>query len=191
MRLKLILYLTLFFEKARALCKGLFMNLIGLKFSKKQGFRVGSHSVITLYTKKSEMIIGSNCYFRRNCSVIVSDGKLTIGDNFFMNNFSSLNCMGQIDIGNDCLFGEGVKLYDHNYDYRKADGKPFNKKGHRKGFIKIGNNCWLGSNCVVLMNVTIGDNVIIGANTVVYKDVPAGTILVNKQDLQSVAHQGN
>jgi len=41
------------------------------------------------------------------------------------------------------------------------------------------------------MNVTIGDNVIIGANTVVYKDVPAGTILVNKQDLQSVAHQGN
>ena len=52
MRLKLILYLTLFFEKARALCKGLFMNLIGLKFSKKQGFRVGSHSVITLYRQQ-------------------------------------------------------------------------------------------------------------------------------------------
>jgi len=179
------------YERLRGWRKYSYLRFFGLKIKKKGGFRFGAYSDIILFTSKSFLNFGSNCYIRKNCSVVVSDGKLTIGDNFFMNNFSSLNCMGQIDIGNDCLFGEGVKLYDHNYDYRKADGKPFNRKGHRKGFIKIGNNCWLGSNCVVLMNVTIGDNVIIGANTVVYKDVPAGTILVNKQDLQSVAHPGN
>lgn len=143
---------------------------------------MGRFSRLKMYTKNSVLKIGRSCYLRDFCSIVVSDGHLTIGDNFFMNNHSSLNCMGSIEIGDNCLFGEAVKLYDHNYDYRKQNGLPYNQKGHRRGKIKIGNNCWLGSNCVILMDVTIGDNVIIGANTVVYKDVPSNTVLVNKQD---------
>lgn len=184
MRIKLFLYCSLLFERTNGMLKFFFLRLLGCNICKDGSLRIGRNSSITLFTQKSVLLIGKNCYFRKFCSVVVSDGRLKIGDNFFMNNHSSLNCMGEIEIGDNCLFGESVKLYDHNYDYRKNDGLPFNKKGHRRGKISIGHNCWLGSNCVVLMGVTIGDNVIVGANTVVHKDIPSGTILVNKQDWQ-------
>jgi acetyltransferase-like isoleucine patch superfamily enzyme len=45
------------------------------------------------------------------------------------------------------------------------------------GAIKIGHNCWIGSNTVILQNVTIGDNCVIGANNLIYKSVPANTII--------------
>ena len=184
MRIKGIIILTFFIERLRGYFAILVFIFSGMNAKAKSGLRMGRLSGINIFTKKLTLLIGKNCYFRKFCSVVVSDGRLKIGDNFFMNNHSSLNCMGEIEIGDNCLFGEGVKLYDHNYDYRKDNGLPFNKKGHRRGKISIGNNCWLGSNCVVLMGVTIGDNVIVGANTVVHKDIPSGTILVNKQDWQ-------
>ena len=190
MRIKGIIILTFIIERMRGYYAMLFFIISGMNVNVKSGLRMGRLSGITIFTKKSTLLIGKNCYFRKFCSVVVSDGRLKIGDNFFMNNHSSLNCMGEIEIGDNCLFGESVKLYDHNYDYRKNDGLPFNKKGHRRGKISIGHNCWLGSNCVVLMGVTIGDNVIVGANTVVHKDIPSGTILVNKQDWQFREYAG-
>lgn len=190
MRIKLILAFSLLCEKIRGFVKVYILKLAGCAITHSGIPRIGHLSGIRLYSKKSVLQVGKKCYVRKFCSIIVSDGKMRIGDNFFMNNYSSLNCMGDIEIGNNCLFGEGVKLYDHNYDYRKVDGLPVNQKGHRRGKIRVGNNCWIGSNSIVLMNVTIGDNVIIGANTVVHKDVPAGTILVCKQDLQSKMTDG-
>lgn len=188
MRIKAILYLSLFVERLRGICDILFFKMAGMNVVAKKGLRLGRLSRINIYTNKSALHIGKDCYLRKFCSVVVSDGKMKIGDNFFMNNNSSLNCMGEIEIGDNCLFGEGVKLYDHNYDYRKNDGLPFNKKGYRRGKIIIGDNCWLGSNVIVLMGVTIGNNVIVGANTVVHKDIPSGTILINKQDWQPREH---
>ncbi|MHA3047347.1 acyltransferase [Riemerella anatipestifer] len=72
------------------------------------------------------------------------------------------------------------RIYDHNYQYTKG------KVEHHiftKAPIKIGKNCWLGSNVVVLKGVTVGDNVIIGAGCTIYKDIPANSIVVNKQEL--------
>mgnify|MGYP000801826272 FL=1 len=40
--------------------------------------------------------------------------------------------------------------------------------------ITIGDNVWIGGNCVVMQGVTIGDGTVIGAGSVVTKDVPAG-----------------
>ena len=42
--------------------------------------------------------------------------------------------------------------------------------------IKIGNNCWIGANVVILPDVTIGDNSVIGAGSIVTKDIPANVI---------------
>ena len=40
------------------------------------------------------------------------------------------------------------------------------------GSISIGNNCWIGANCVITKGVTIEDGAIIGAGSVVTKDIP-------------------
>ena len=53
------------------------------------------------------------------------------------------------------------------------DGQSMDKMGR----IKIGNNCFLGAESVVLGGVTIGDNVIIGTRSVVTKDIPSGYVV--------------
>jgi len=183
MRVKLYLYITVIAEILRGFLFSLFYKCLGVSFTTKGVIRISSGSRFKMFSKKSVFIFGKKNYIRRNCSIILGDGILRIGDNFFMNNYSSINCLGMIEIGDDCLFGEGVRLYDHNYDYRSGKDITINKKGHQKGFIKIGNNCWLGSNTVVLMNVRIGNNVIIGANNLIYKDVPDNSIILAKSDI--------
>ena len=42
--------------------------------------------------------------------------------------------------------------------------------------ITIGDNVWIGGNCVVMQGVTIGDGTVIGAGSVVTRDIPAGVI---------------
>jgi len=44
--------------------------------------------------------------------------------------------------------------------------------------ITIGEDCWLGGNCVVLPGVTIGKGVTVGAGSVVTKDVPDDVVVV-------------
>lgn len=87
-----------------------------------------------------------------------------------------------ISIGDGTIFGENVKVYDHNHCYKNPD-VPIKEQGFSSAPINIGNHCWIGSNVVILKGVTIGDNCVIGAGCIVYKDVPSGTIVVNKQDL--------
>ena len=84
--------------------------------------------------------------------------------------------MGEIEIGMNNIFGECIKIYDHNHIYNKMEGL-ISEQGFKIGKIKIGDNCWIGSNCIILNNVTIGDNVVIGANNLVHKSVPSNTVV--------------
>lgn len=105
-------------------------------------------------------------------------GNVCIGKNCFFNEYCSLTAMEKITIGNDCIFGENVHIYDHNHCY-KDKTRTIKEQGFYTEPIKIGNNVWIGTNAVVLKGVTIGDNSIIGAGSVVYKDIPADSILLS------------
>ena len=74
-----------------------------------------------------------------------------------------------------------MKVYDHNHCYKDVT-MPIKDQGYTSAPIKIGRHCWVASNVVILKGVTIGDNCCIGAGCVVYKDVPEGTTLINRQD---------
>lgn len=80
------------------------------------------------------------------------------------------------------MFGENVKLYDHNHRFTDKQIN-FKDQGFKVGSIKIGDNCWIGSNVTILCNVSIGDNVVIGANCLIYKSIPSNTVVKNKNDL--------
>ncbi|WP_245539688.1 hypothetical protein [Riemerella columbina] len=47
------------------------------------------------------------------------------------------------------------------------------------------------TNCIILKGVTIGDNSIIGAGCIIYKDVPANSIIINKQELLDINNRHN
>ena len=108
-------------------------------------------------------------------------GFVLIGDNVFFNNGCSINCIERIEIGGDCIFGENVSLYDHNH--RFAGAEPISKQGMKSAPIKIGSNCWLGTNVVVLKGVTIGAGCVIGSNVVVSSDVPPGCLVTQDRSL--------
>lgn len=143
-----------------------------------RSFRFGAYSTIQMQSGTSKAVFKRGVYFRNYCSVLCSDnGKLLLGENVFFNNYCSINCLHEITIGNNSIFGEGVRLYDHNHEFYDKDKLIINQ-GMKYGSIVIGDNCWIGSNTVILPNVTIGNNVVIGANNLIYKSIPANTVVM-------------
>ncbi|WP_042720199.1 acyltransferase [Flavobacterium sp. B17] len=160
-----------------------------LKKHKKVSFndiRLGNYNHFILAPDIKILKIDHSASLRNFIHIFVGEkASLEIGKNFFMNNFCSINCLESISIGDNVLFGENVKLYDHNHSYETTPNFKIHLNQFNTEPITIGNNCWLGSNVTVLKGVTIGDNSIIGTGCVIYKDVPSNTILMNRQELIS------
>ncbi|MBB4806628.1 acetyltransferase-like isoleucine patch superfamily enzyme [Chryseobacterium defluvii] len=149
-----------------------------------KNIRLGAGAGFVLDKDLEKLSIGHSADFRNYISILVlKNATLEIGDRFFMNNFCSINCMEYISIGDNTLFGENVKIYDHNHAYETTPVFKVHSSEFTKAPVKIGSNCWLGSNVTILKGVTIGDNCIIGAGCTIYKDIPANTRVINKQDL--------
>ena len=143
------------------------------------GKRFSINSDITLTT----ISIEEQVWIRDDFKVrIGNNGKLKIGNNCFFNNNCSINCLNDIEIGNYCQFGENVSMYDHNHGYRDKD-KLISEQGYNIGAIKIGNNCWIGSNVVILKAIEIGDNVVIGTGCIIYNSIESDSIVINQQNL--------
>lgn len=115
---------------------------------------------------------------RGRISVNINGGELICGDNVFFNRGVSLNCRSHISVGNNSMFGEDVKIYDH--DHERYQGKilltSFNCKA-----VTIGSNVWIGSNVIILKGVNIGDNVVVSAGSIVTKSLPSGSVLIQKR----------
>ena len=109
--------------------------------------------------------IGKNFKFRKSLIInIDSKGRLEIGDNTYFNNYCSINCHKKITIGNNNLFGENVKIYDHNHIFNNKNinmEKAFNDKE-----IFIGNDNWIASNVMILSNTKLGNRNVVAASTV-------------------------
>lgn len=81
---------------------------------------------------------------------------------------------GSVIIGNDVLFGPEVMLTAASYDYNQ--GSPVTSQPMSEADVRIGNDVWLATRCIVLPGSTIGDGAIIAAGAVVKGDIPAMAI---------------
>lgn len=129
--------------------------------------------------------VGKHVTFRNRFNLAIESGRVEIGNNVFFNNDCSITALENIVIGDNCIFGENVKLYDHNHKYKNKNELIYNQ-GFSTGKITIGKNCWIGSNVVILKGVTIGDNSVIGAGVVLFKNVVSDAVVINKQQLEEV-----
>ena len=109
-------------------------------------------------------------------------GGVKIGKHCFFNNYCTLASRAGITIGDGSIFGENVKIYDHNHCYKDTN-VPIKDQGYTSAPIMIGKHCWIGSNVIILKGVTIGDNCVIGAGCTIYKDVPDNSVVINQQNL--------
>ena len=114
--------------------------------------------------------LGYKNYFTRFTNIEVYGGLIEFGNNVFFNKNCNIVCRQKIKIGNNCLFGPNVSIYDHDHGTLLSQGTFFEQEFYSEE-IKIGNNVWIGTGAVILKGVTIEDNVVVGANAVVTKNL--------------------
>lgn len=139
----------------------------------------GNWNVFQINSKAS-LIVGNNVICRNFENFHVSSGKLILHDGVFVNNSCSFNCMERIEIGNGTMMGEGVRFYDHDHVYT---AEKIEKWQWTTVPIRVGRDCWIGSNVTILKGVTIGDDTVIGAGCLIRNDVPANSVVYNDGNL--------
>ena len=82
---------------------------------------------------------------------------------------------GDISIGDNVIFGPGVKIFSENHSFKLFE-KVFRLQEEIRNKVVIGNNVWIGSNSIILPGVTIEDNAVIAAGSVVNKNINNGTL---------------
>lgn len=128
----------------------------------------------TIYGTKLD--IGKKVTWRRGFMIMKDrDAVIRIGDNCFFNNDCTIAANVLVEIGNGSLFGENVKIYDHNHRFKESI--PIKNQGFSNGTVHIGNHCWIGSNVVILKGANISDNCVIGAGSVISGFIPEGSIV--------------
>lgn len=125
---------------------------------------------------RNKLVLGRNVTFRKSFTLLIDkNAQVHIGNRVFFNNYCSVVSMNNIFIGNDCIFGENVKIYDHNHRFN-VKGKVISEQGFKTAPIIIKDNCWIANNVVVLKGVTIGENSVIGAGCIVEEDIPPNSV---------------
>lgn len=133
----------------------------------------------------SRLVLKKHILLRKRININLSDdASVSIGEGTFFNNDCSINAHGKIIIGDDCLFGEGVKIYDHNLIFNTSE--KINKQSFNVGSVEIGDNCWICSNAVLLKGTKIGNNCVISAGCIINREIPANSLVRNISSQQVI-----
>lgn len=160
----LINFIRLIFKKVFSASK--IRGSLVQSFSKNTELRFGKKSLVTL---------GKNIQSDGFCRIIAgNNANLNIGSHTYFNNGCVISAMKSISIGNNCLFGPNVMVFDNNHMFTSKNGVSYE---HKCDDITIGNNCWLAAGVIILKGTTIGDNCVIGAGCKVCGNIPNGTIV--------------
>lgn len=97
-----------------------------------------------------------------------------VGRDIIINYNVTILDIAPVHIGDWCLIGPNTLIATVNH--------PISPAGRRKRLgigkpVTIGNDVWIGGNCVILPGVTIGNNVIVAAGAVVSHDIPNNCIV--------------
>lgn len=106
---------------------------------------------------------------------------LVMGDHSSIGPHGYVGCSGRIVIGSNVMFGPKCSLFAENHVFSDID-TIIKSQGVKQKGITVEDDCWIGSNVIILDGVTIGKGSVIGAGTLVTKDVPAGSIVIDKRN---------
>lgn len=106
---------------------------------------------------------------------------LTMGEHSSIGPYGYVGCSGRITIGKNVMFGPKCSLFAENHNFSDINIDIKSQGVNQKG-ITVEDDCWIGSNVIILDGVTIGRGSVIGAGTLVTKDVPAGSVVTDKRE---------
>jgi len=98
---------------------------------------------------------------------------IKLGEKVFFNFNCVILDVAPVTIGSRTLFGPNVQIYAATHPLNhieRASGLEYGKP------VTIGDDVWVGGNCVICPGVSIGDRSVIGAGSVVTKDIPPDVV---------------
>lgn len=99
---------------------------------------------------------------------------ISVGDRFTANFNVTVLDGAPVTFGDHCMVVPGTLI--------ATTGHPLDAQGRRERLavskpITVGDDVWIGGNCVITGGVTIGSNVVVAAGAVVTKDVPSNCVV--------------
>ena len=132
---------------------------------------IGQYTYLDASSKDSFIRLGNDVHLARFCTLRAGERGITLHDNVGINTRSYLEGNGGVEIGPNTLLSPGVHCVSGNHIFDNPN-VPIKYQGTALGKITIVEDCWLGSNVLVLPGVTVGRGAVIGAGAVVTKDIP-------------------
>jgi acetyltransferase-like isoleucine patch superfamily enzyme len=174
------------FSKIMIDTSGLFFRGRGVVLRNTRNFSAGTNLIIGDYSmidclSHQGINLGDNVTIER-LTTILCTGVLRnkgegvkIGNNTGINQGGYIGGQGGVEIGDNVIIGPGVKIFSENHNFH---GDEYIKnQGEKRDQVMIGNNCWIGSNVVILAGVTLGEKTIVAAGSVVNKSFTGNCIV--------------
>jgi len=132
--------------------------------------------------KGGKIVLGSYVSIGPRSIISTSGGVVEIGSRTSF--FSDCIISGAVSIGENCLFAKNVTILTSTHQIhgpgtiRVNDAAAQADPSHQLySPVVIGDDCWLGSNSVIMPGVKLATGTVVGANAVVTKDFPAYSIV--------------
>lgn len=109
-----------------------------------------------------------------NVNLVSVSGSLTIGNGVSFNRNCIVICRKKITIGDNCIFGPNVCIYDHDHLFSKTG---IENNQYKSSEIIIEPGCWIGAGVIILRGTHIGKNSVIGAGVVLKGKVPSNSLV--------------
>lgn len=144
-----------------------------------------------IYNKKGASItIGSNCvikssflsnlvglYSRTIILTRIQGASIVIGDNVGISG-ATIYARSKITIGDNTNIGGNVKILDNDFHPVDAKARLMDDKDQiGTAPVRIGKNCFIGCNVLILKGSEIGDNCVVGAGAVVSGKFEANCVI--------------
>ena len=114
---------------------------------------------------------------RYNCSI---NPRISLGKNLYISHAQD------IIIGQTAVIGDNCKVYPGAKVIAKVIGDEKLVEQNIRRHPKIGDNCILGADCLIIGPITIGNNVVIGAGAICTKDVTDNSIVTGINQIRRI-----
>jgi len=141
------------------------------------GDRVTIREQSLLSAEGTYLRMGNDCYIDRNVLISTHGGWIDIGHHCSFNPNCVIYGHGGLRIGDGVRIAAGTVIIPANHEFNATDVPIMDQALTKKGIV-IGDDVWIGANCVITDGVTIGSGTVIGAGSVVTRDIPARSVAV-------------
>jgi acetyltransferase-like isoleucine patch superfamily enzyme len=153
-------------------------------YTRKCGKNLRTGEFIHWVQGQGDIILGDNVWLDGKCTFTFAASyserpTLEIGDGTGLGHDTEITVGKRVTIGKNCIISGSTRIFDsngHSTDIFERRGLKAPSADEVRPVV-IGNDVWMGKDCLVFPGVRIGDGAVISAGSVVRKHVPAYAVV--------------